>query len=167
MITPWYKQFWPWYVMALPASVVIAGVATVIIATLNKDSLVADNHYKEGLAINRKLDQHVVARTLGIYASMQLDTSNNQLTIRLFSDNPETDSGSYGDTLKLSLIHSTIANRDQHIVVRRQKDNSYIAPLYNVAPGKWRAILQPVDAAWRIESDVDLSATQWKLVPNL
>jgi hypothetical protein len=29
---PWYKQFWPWFVFALPAIAVIAGITTVIIA---------------------------------------------------------------------------------------------------------------------------------------
>ncbi len=29
MITPWYKQFWPWFLIALPASVVVASLITV------------------------------------------------------------------------------------------------------------------------------------------
>lgn len=30
---PWYKQFWPWFIMAIPACGVIAGISTVIIAS--------------------------------------------------------------------------------------------------------------------------------------
>ncbi|MFT7320700.1 FixH family protein, partial [Congregibacter sp.] len=29
---PWYQQFWPWFLIALPGSVVIAGLSTLYIA---------------------------------------------------------------------------------------------------------------------------------------
>lgn len=37
---PWYKQFWPWFIMGLPAIAVIASVATLLIAINNPDYLV-------------------------------------------------------------------------------------------------------------------------------
>jgi hypothetical protein len=39
---PWYKQFWPWFIIALPASVVIASFVTLWIAISNPDHLVVD-----------------------------------------------------------------------------------------------------------------------------
>ncbi|MDX2349593.1 MAG: FixH family protein, partial [Porticoccus sp.] len=41
---PWYRQFWPWFLMALPGSVVIAGLTTVYIAFNGADTLVNDNY---------------------------------------------------------------------------------------------------------------------------
>ena len=38
----WYKQFWPWFIIALPASVVIASFVTLWIAISNPDHLVVD-----------------------------------------------------------------------------------------------------------------------------
>ncbi len=32
---PWYKQFWPWFLIALPGSVVIASFITIAIAVEN------------------------------------------------------------------------------------------------------------------------------------
>jgi len=32
---PWFKSFWPWFVISLPAAGVIAGITTVIIAVQN------------------------------------------------------------------------------------------------------------------------------------
>ncbi len=39
---PWYKQFWPWFIIALPASVVIASFVTLWLAISNPDYLVVD-----------------------------------------------------------------------------------------------------------------------------
>lgn len=39
---PWFKQFWPWFIIALPASVVIASFFTLWLAVSNPDHLVVD-----------------------------------------------------------------------------------------------------------------------------
>ena len=41
-IEPWYRQFWPWFIIALPASVVIASFVTLWLAISNPDPLVID-----------------------------------------------------------------------------------------------------------------------------
>lgn len=41
-LLPWYKQFWPWFIIALPASVVIASFFTLWLAISNPDHLVVD-----------------------------------------------------------------------------------------------------------------------------
>ena len=40
---PWYKQFWPWFIIALPASAVIASFFTLWLAISNPDYLVVDD----------------------------------------------------------------------------------------------------------------------------
>ena len=35
----WYRQFWPWFVFALPGLAVAAGIATVILAVSNPDEV--------------------------------------------------------------------------------------------------------------------------------
>ena len=39
---PWYKQFWPWFIIALPASAVIASFFTLWLAISNPDYLVVE-----------------------------------------------------------------------------------------------------------------------------
>ena len=56
-VTPWYKQFWPWFLMALPATAVVGGIITIVIAMTNPDGLVQDDYYKAGLGINRTLER--------------------------------------------------------------------------------------------------------------
>ena len=61
--TPWYREPWPWILMAGPVAAVVAGAITLWIAVTHQDALVADDYYKQGLAINRTLDRQTAAAT--------------------------------------------------------------------------------------------------------
>ena len=50
-VEPWYRQGWPWFLIALPATAVVAGIATLVIAAKTFDGMVVDDYYKEGQAI--------------------------------------------------------------------------------------------------------------------
>ena len=50
--TPWYRQRWPWFLIALPASAVIGSAITAVLAVRTFDGPVAADYYKQGLAIN-------------------------------------------------------------------------------------------------------------------
>jgi hypothetical protein len=48
MNEPWYRQFWPWFIIALPASAVIASFITLWLAVSNPVTLVVnDEEYRE------------------------------------------------------------------------------------------------------------------------
>lgn len=49
------RGHWPWLLAAGPAVVVVASLATAVIAASTSDGLVADDYYKLGLTINRRL----------------------------------------------------------------------------------------------------------------
>ena len=40
---PWYRHRWPWILMAGPAIVVVAGIATAVIAVATADTIVTDS----------------------------------------------------------------------------------------------------------------------------
>ena len=40
---PWYRQFWPWFIIALPAAAVLAGFFTLWLAISNPDYMVVDD----------------------------------------------------------------------------------------------------------------------------
>ena len=65
-IGPWYREPWPWLLMAGPAAVVVAGFATLWLAVSSNDGLVADDYYKQGLAINQTLQREALTRGMAI-----------------------------------------------------------------------------------------------------
>lgn len=162
MPPPWYRQFWPWFLMALPASAVIAGLATVYIATVNRDNLVVDNYYKEGMAINQTLTYQQQAKAMSLLANVTLHSEQGRLELLLSSAEQIDD-----PVLKLTIAHSTIAERDQIIFLTRQQANLYTGNIKDLAAGKWHFILEPATAQWRIEANVTLPKQSWLLTPNV
>lgn len=49
---PWYRERWPWILMAGPAAVVVAGVITAWIAFANADPLVVKDYYRHGIELS-------------------------------------------------------------------------------------------------------------------
>ncbi|NPC56984.1 FixH family protein [Caenimonas soli] len=52
---PWWKFPLVWMVIAGPAVVVVAGIATVWIAVGTPDPVVAEDYYRRGMEINKTL----------------------------------------------------------------------------------------------------------------
>src|SRR6266702_6195840 len=51
----WYRQRWPWLLVAGPFLVVVASLASAWIAVRSDDGVVAEDYYRQGLLINQKL----------------------------------------------------------------------------------------------------------------
>src|SRR5512137_512857 len=71
-VTPWYRQAWPWFLISLPATAVIAGSVTFYLAAKGWDGPVANDYYKQGLAINDELTRATRAHELGVAATVNL-----------------------------------------------------------------------------------------------
>jgi uncharacterized protein len=50
---PWYREPWPWILMAGPAAVVVAGAVTMVLAVATNDPLVAEDYYRRGIELSR------------------------------------------------------------------------------------------------------------------
>lgn len=50
----WYKQFWPWFLIALPSAAVIASFITLGIAIKHADTPVHDDYVQHGLTVLHK-----------------------------------------------------------------------------------------------------------------
>lgn len=52
---PWWRHGHVWLVIAGPVAVVVAGVATVLIALRHPDPVLAEDYYRRGIEMNRTL----------------------------------------------------------------------------------------------------------------
>ena len=62
---PWYRDRWPWLLIAGPA-IVVAALATAWLAWSTDDGVVADDYYKRGLVINKQLERSNRGEALGL-----------------------------------------------------------------------------------------------------
>jgi len=70
---PWYREPWPWLLMAGPFIVIVAGIVTAWLAVSTSDGLVTDDYYKEGLAVAETLARSQRAEALVRLSQMLVD----------------------------------------------------------------------------------------------
>jgi hypothetical protein len=137
---PWYRERWPWILMAGPAIVIVAGVITTWMAFASADGLVADDYYKRGLGINAVLKREQAATQRGIGA--RVERSGGQVRVLLRGAEPPV--------LFLSLVHATRAGYDLRLRLERAPGGSYTTALPPMAAGHWRAVVDDPMGEWRI-----------------
>lgn len=143
---PWHRQFWPWFLIALPACVVVASVLTFFIANRGADDLVVDEYYKDGLAINRRLEKEQRAQALGLAANLHFTGDAVRLTLA----GPATDA-----ELRLSLAHPLEADRDFTTTLTRTAQGSYRGTLTEPIAPHWYWTLEPQhEGDWRLRGTV-------------
>jgi len=144
---PWYRQFWPWFLIVLPGSVVIAAFVTLYIATRHADDLVVDEYYKDGLAINRQLAKQEAARELGY--SARLTVLGERIEV-------ETTGIEGQANLRLQLSHPLEADRDFTVQLTRTGPAHYAADLPASVASHWHWILDAgEDGSWRLDGSLE------------
>lgn len=138
---PWYRQFWPWFLFALPLAVVVAGALTAWIAFKDADGVVVDDYYKEGLAINQTLDRDRKAGELAMKAT--LGFSENAVFVELSGKELPA-------ALKLHLEHPTRAAKDLEFMLTRDASGVYRQAIEAPLTGTWYVTLTPVPDGWRL-----------------
>jgi hypothetical protein len=146
---PWYREPWPWLLMLGPALVIVAGSYTLWLAVSTSDGLVADDYYKQGLAINRRLARDDAAARLGLAATVHAE--GGAIAVRL-THNPGL-GVTWPATLTLTLLHPTRAGLDQSIVLARSAEGDYEGRMAALAPGRWNVAIEYRD--WRLTGQGD------------
>ena len=144
--TPWYRQFWPWFLILLPLCTVIAGIGTILIAVMTPNDLVEDDYYKRGLAINQDLERDRQAQALGLVARLSHDPDAGQLSLSLSHTQPISDA----PWLQLQLVHPTQAKQDVSLTLARVAPGQYRVPLDRLDEANWHLMLSPPDRSWQL-----------------
>lgn len=143
----WYREPWPWLLMAGPALVIVAGVITAYLAIATNDGLVADDYYKRGLAINQTLSRDALAHQYNTRARIEFAADFGRVVVALASDN------SSEEPLVLRLAHPGRPALDRTLPLTRQGD-THIAAFPTLSPGRWRVTLENAAQTWRLVGDV-------------
>ncbi len=157
---PWYRQPWPWLLIAIPATTVVAGLATLAIAIHTDDAVVADDFRREGLAIYRDPRRDAAAQALGISALLVHDEKAGQVTAQLVGRIEKAPS-----RLVLILSHATRAKHDQMIYLERS-GAIYQAALGQLPQGHWTLELGPQDRSWRLRGEFQERISRLVLQPS-
>ncbi len=160
---PWYRHPWPWFLVGITGSAVVGSLVTLVIAIENRDALVRDDYYKEGKAINRRLEKEQRARALGVRAALVFDAGRGVIQAELSGPGIEK-----LDAVDLALSHATLASKDRVIELVKAPDGRYEAPLEGDLAGRWHVWLEPRPPEghtgplydWRLARRLRLPATK-------
>jgi uncharacterized protein len=157
MNNPWYRHRWPWLLMIMPSIAIVGGFFTWWLAATANNSLVVDDYYREGRAINQQLARDDRAAKLGLSASLTQRISPAAPTapgvvLRLSSTQGATE---LPDWLSLRLVHATESALDAALRLTHQGNGRYEGAGILPASGNWIVQLEDPTRDWRLVARTD------------
>ncbi|WP_158541162.1 FixH family protein [Marinomonas piezotolerans] len=144
--TVWYKQFWPWFIISIPASSIIVGMIQLYASLHSSSDLVKDDYYKEGLAINQVITMRDAAKDLGIEAHLTLDNLTGELI--LATRNVKA------PTLTALFAHAALSKYDFSVTFIRIQADQYRANLEKPLTGIWNIYLES-NNLWQLNGRIN------------
>ena len=157
---PWYREPWPWILMSGPAAAVVASFVSLYFAVSRADPLVADNYYKEGLAINRVIDRDRAASARGYRAAVMVGSNERSVRVQL------TGSGAKPLALRLTFVHPTKAGLDRSVTTRQIQPGWYEADIELTPAAHWHVQLEDLEQTWRLTGDWLQGEASFVLAPR-
>jgi len=159
---PWYRQFWPWFIIALPAASVIGGLTTLWIALQSTDSLVLNSADGVRNASDRQIAAERFASEAGLTALVAINPETGAVSAVIRSGDLDAEP----ETLDFELSHPAFADRDQAITLTRAMPDEAGNPVWvghfaRVPQGRFYAVLRSgnawrLTAEWRGEANLSL-----------
>lgn len=149
---PWYHYPFVWLLFGLPASAVIAGIITFILAAKTDDGLVSDDYYKRGKEINLDLRRDAAAANQQLSAQVMLGADRRN--IRIVLGKP------VAGPLQIKLAHPTRAGFDQTVQLFEQSPQLLSATLpHALEQSNWHVEISDNAGQWRLRG-------LWKIQPD-
>ncbi|HZX29861.1 MAG TPA: FixH family protein [Rhodocyclaceae bacterium] len=159
---PWYKEPWPWILMTGPLVVVVAGFVTAWLAVRSNDGLVADDYYKQGLAINQQLQRDQKAGDLGLEANVM--RAGTQMRVMLAAGAGQA---KWPERLVLRITHPTRAGMDHTVNLAAEGPGMFSGKLETEISGRRHVVLEDPSGQWRLQGDWQADTTEsFQLLPG-
>jgi len=157
---PWYRQFWPWFIMALPAASVVGGLFTFYLAG-GEPSMVVDDYGRIAMATAQRAERTRRAEHLGLDARLVFATKADSdaplmaeaITVTL-QQQVETDQ--WPGALVLQLVHPTRSELDRTIQMPGSRGR-YTGRV-DRPPGRYYVSLSDAEETWRLIGELPAGA---------
>ena len=142
---PWHRQFWPWFLISIPATTVVACMFTIYLAVTTSDSLVVSSDGGVDVVTERALAAEKQAAALGMRGELLVDPQTGIITLALHNL-PEAGASK---TLSLDFSHPAFAGRDHSIdLLPSASANVFVGQQAAPMNERWYMVLQQDD--WRL-----------------
>ncbi len=160
--SPWYKEPWPWVLIAIILIPMLVAVVRISIYKEYKVEMVVDDYYKKGKSINQEFAREKLASSYNISALVNFTDHNIVLDVNHNNQAPKLAS------LIISFYHSTQGIKDFNLMATARADGKFSAELPNKnLDGKWQLTIEPHDKKWKIQKNIQLPArTQIIITPS-
>jgi len=141
---PWYRQRWPWLLIAGPAIVVIAALFTAWLAAATDDGVIADDYYKRGLLINKEIDRTSRAEAMHLAAVLRVDADGAAtLAMSGFADPAAAPTA-----VRVLVTHPTRAGQDRVVTLTLGPEGAYVGTIAPRPAGRWLVSIET--DAWKL-----------------
>jgi hypothetical protein len=147
----WYRQFYVWLIIFLPACAVIASFATLYIAAQNPPELVVDDYSNIEAIVAENAAQDSAAAAMGLRAVLSFgaaSASGTPVAIELQANKAEA----LPNRVILRVIHSTQAAQDAEAEL--DGGSGRYAGLIKLPQGRYDILLQDAARNWRLTTRV-------------
>lgn len=162
--TPWYRQFWPWFLMIPPAGAVVGGFISFYLAG-GPPALVVDDYGKIAMVTEQRANRDKIASKLGLAAHIEIISRGDEGTaaFRVKLTGNLTAAG-IPDYLQLRLIHPTLPDMDIDTVLLAS-DGMYRGATESVSSRMYLQLTDP-DEVWRLTGELPAGASVVELAAN-
>ena len=162
--TPWYREPWAWYMVAILMATFTWGGVQVYTAFTYQDSVVVDDYYKYGRTINQDMTRIDNARAMAIVATVTADDLTGEVRVAL-----QGQTSQWPAQLRLSFLSPVFQDQDHTINLNRipgpQTGSAYTGQLSQAIAGRYYLQLETPDqpvpetgyaSGWKITQPVNI-----------
>lgn len=146
---PWYRHFWPWFMLGILGLGICASSIAVTLAVRNPPDIVSGDYRPLGKLLVDSHLRHDRAVALGLSGELMLTPERLGLSVAA------ADPASLPATLMLQVQHPADSARDQQILMRRHAAGTYRGVPVGALPVRGRIIVSDTARDWWISGRIE------------